>query len=205
VGESTSLARLQVLAARGELDEELVRLEASARAAVDVPAKIKRHPVKAAGLAAGAGFVVVGGPRRVLRGARHAIFGRPAPLPPSMLPKEIDASLRRLGDDGEKVRGLLEHEFASYLKATEPVRKRRDLSGAMTVVAIAFVRPLVLRYSRRLAEEIFATDGKSYNERLDAVRARIAGDKAPGADAAPAVDAAPGVDAVPGVDAALEP
>ena len=102
MGESTSLARLQALAAREALDEELVRLEASARAAVDVPAKIKRHPVKSAGLGAGAGFVVVGGPRRVLRGTRHAIFGRPAPLPESMLPKEIDASLRRLGDDGEQ-------------------------------------------------------------------------------------------------------
>jgi hypothetical protein len=182
VGESTSLARLQALAAREALDEEIVRLEASARAAVDVPAKIKRHPVKAVGLAAGAGFVVVGGPRRVLRGARHAIFGRPAPLPESMLPKEIDASLRRLGDDGERVRGLLEREFASYLQATEPARKRRDLSGAMTVVAVAFVRPLVLRYSKRLAEEIFATDGKSYNERLDAVRAKITGDTGPGVD-----------------------
>jgi hypothetical protein len=194
VGESTSLARLQVLAAREELDEELVRLEASARAAVDVPAKIKRHPVKAAGLAAGAGFVVVGGPRRVLRGARHAIFGRPAPLPKSMLPKEIDASLQRLGDDGEKVRGLLEHEFANYLQATEPVRKRRDLSGAMTVVAIAFVRPLVLRYSKRLAEEIFATDGKAYAERLDAVRASLGGDKTPAIDKASGGDKAPAVD-----------
>jgi hypothetical protein len=177
VGESTSLARLQVLAAREELDEELVRLEASARAAVDVPAKIRRHPVKAAGLAAGTGFVVLGGPRRVLRGARHAIFGRPAPLPKSMLPKEIDASLRSLGEDGDKVRGLLEHEFASYLQATEPARKRRDLSGALAVATIAFIRPLVLRHSKRLAGEIFATDGKAYSERLDAVRAALGGDK----------------------------
>jgi hypothetical protein len=191
VGESTSLARLQVLAAREELDEELVRLEASARAAVDVPAKIKRHPVKAAGFAAGAGFVVVGGPRRVLRGARHAIFGRPSPLPKSMLPKEIDASLRSLGEDGDKVRGLLEHEFASYLQATEPARKRRDFSGAMTVVAIAFVRPLVLRYSKRLAEEIFATDGTAYSDRLNAVRARIGDDKAPGGDKGPTDDEGP--------------
>ena len=176
------VARAQVLAAREALDEELVRLEASARAAVDIPAKIKRNPAKAAGLAGGAAFVVLGGPRRVLRGARHAVFGRPEPLPESMLPREIDASLRKLGEDGEKVRGLLEHEFASYLQATEPARKRRDLSGALTVVTIAFVRPLVLRYSRRLAEQIFATDGRAYTERLDAVRARITGDTAPGVD-----------------------
>jgi hypothetical protein len=182
VGEGTSVARAEVLAAREALDEELVRLEASVRAAIDIPAKIKRSPVKAAGLVGGAAFVVLGGPRRVLRGARHAVFGRPEPLPESMLPKEIDASLRKLGEDGERVRGLLEHEFASYLQATEPARKRRDLSGALTVVTIAFVRPLVLRYSRRLAEQIFATDGKAYTERLDAVRARITGDTAPGVD-----------------------
>jgi hypothetical protein len=113
----------------------------------------------------------------VLRGARNAVFGRPDPLPKSMLPKEIDASLARLGTDGERVRGLLEHEFASYLEQTEPARKSRNFSGAMTVVAIAFVRPLVVRYSRRLADEIFATDGTAYSDRLDAVRARLSGDQ----------------------------
>ena len=177
MGEGTSVARAEVLAAREALDEELVRLEASVRAAVDIPAKIKRSPVKAAGLAGGAAFVVLGGPRRVLRGARHAVFGKPAPLPDSMLPKEIDASLRKLGEDGDKVRGLLEHEFASYLEQTEPARRGRNLRGAITVVTIAFVRPLVLRYSKQLAEQIFATDGNAYGGRLDAVRARIDGSK----------------------------
>jgi hypothetical protein len=177
VGEGTSVARAEVLAAREALDEEFVRLEASVRAAIDIPAKIKRSPVKAAGLAGGAAFVVLGGPRRVLRGARHAVFGRPEPLPKSMLPKEIDASLRKLGEDGEKVRGLLEHEFASYLEQTEPARRGRNLRGAMTIVTIAFVRPLVLRYSRHLAEQIFATDSTEYDSRLDAVRARLGGTK----------------------------
>ncbi|MHB8959630.1 MAG: hypothetical protein ACYDAN_08390, partial [Candidatus Limnocylindrales bacterium] len=122
MGEGTESARAEVLAARagvlaarGRLDEELVRLEASARAAVDVKAKVKRNPVKAAGAAAGAGFVLVGGPKRVLRGARNAIFGKPDPLPKSMLPKEIDASLRKLGGDGDRVRGTIERDFARYL------------------------------------------------------------------------------------------
>jgi hypothetical protein len=179
VGEGTSVARAEVLAAREALDEELVRLEASVRAAVDIPAKIKRSPVKAAGLAGGAAFVVLGGPRRVLRGARHAVFGRPEPLPKSMLPEEIDASLRKLGEDGDKVRGLLEHEFASYLEHTEPARRGRNLRGAITVVTVAFVRPLVLGYSKRLAGQIFATDGNEYKDRLDAVRARFGSTKGP--------------------------
>ena len=175
MGEGTSVARAEVLAAREALDEELVRLEASVRAAIDIPAKIKRSPVKAAGLAGGAAFVVLGGPRRVLRGARHAVFGRPEPLPKSMLPKEIDASLRKLGEDGERVRGLLEHEFASYLEQTEPARKGRNFSGAMTIVTIAFIRPLVLRYSKHLAQQIFATDSTDYDSRLEGVRARLGG------------------------------
>jgi hypothetical protein len=184
VGEGTSLpraevldARGQVLAARGALDEELVRLEASVRAAVDIPAKVKRNPVKAAGLVGGAAFLAVRGPRRVLRGARNVVFGKPDPLPKSMLPKEIDASLAKLGTDGERVRGLLEHEFASYLVATEPARRGRNLRGAATIVTIAFIRPLVLRYSKHLADQIFATDGNAYTQRLDAVRARLGGDQ----------------------------
>jgi hypothetical protein len=185
VGEGTSAARAQVLAARAALDDELVRLEASARAAVDVKAKIKRNPGKAVGLAAGAGFLAVGGPKRVLRRARTAVFGPKEPLPTSMLPKEIDKALGRLGDDGERVRGLVEREFASYLQATEPERRRRNLGGAATIVSVAFLRPLVLRYSKHLAEQIFSTDTKEYEDRLHAVRVRLGVEK----DEAPAHDA----------------
>jgi hypothetical protein len=180
VGEGTSgaraevlAARAQVLAAREALDEEFVRLEASARAAVDVKAKVKRNPGKAAGLAAGAGFLAVGGPKRVFRRAKRAVRGPEEPLPVSMLPKEIDAALGSLGTDGERVRGVIEREFASYLKATEPARRSRNLGGAFTVVSVAFLRPLVLRYSKHLANQIFSTDAKEYDERLQAVRARL--------------------------------
>jgi hypothetical protein len=180
VGEGTSgaraevlAARAQVLAAREALDEEFVRLEASARAAVDVKAKVKRNPGKAAGLAAGAGFLAVGGPKRMFRRAKRAVRGPEEPLPVSMLPKEIDAALGSLGTDGERVRGVIEREFASYLKATEPARRSRNLGGAFTVVSVAFLRPLVLRYSKHLANQIFSTDAKEYDERLQAVRARL--------------------------------
>ena len=53
---STDAARLRVLAARGELQEQLHLLEASGRAAVDIPARIKRSPAKAAAIAGGAGL-----------------------------------------------------------------------------------------------------------------------------------------------------
>jgi hypothetical protein len=184
VGEGTSDARAQVLAARQALDEELVRLEASARAAVDVKAKVKRNPGKTVGLVAGAGFLAVGGPRRVLRRAKSVVLGPKEPLPKSMLPKEVDAALGRLGDDGERVRGLIEREFASYLVATEPARKSRNLGGAATIVSVAFLRPLVLRYSKHLADQIFSTDAKEYEDRLHAVRVRLGVEK----DEEPAAD-----------------
>jgi hypothetical protein len=185
VGEGTSAARAQVLAAREALDEELVRLEASARAAVDVPAKIKRNPVKAAGLAAGAGFLLVGGPKKVFRRAKRAVMGPEEPLPKSMLPKEIDAALGSLGTDGDRVRGVIEREFASYLEATKPQRRTRNLSGAFTIVAVAFLRPLVLRYSKHITNQIFSTDATEYNDRLHQVRVRLGVEKDEPADEAP--------------------
>jgi hypothetical protein len=174
VGEGKDSARAQVLAARAQLDDELVRLEASARAAVDVKAKIRRHPVKAAGVAAGAGFVLVGGPKRVLRGARNAIFGKPDPLPKSMLPKQIDASLKKLGTDGERVRGTIERDFARYLDEKAPEREKRDVAGIVGGLLMQFGRPLAVKYGRQLAEEMLRPDGPGFAEQLEKVRARRA-------------------------------
>jgi len=101
-------ARERVLAARLELATEVERLEASARAAVDIPAKVRRSPAKAAAVVGGVGFVALGGPRRLFRRAKAAIVGPDQPLPESMLPDEVEKTLKRLGTDGERVRGLSE-------------------------------------------------------------------------------------------------
>ena len=95
--------------------------------------------------------MALGGPSRLVKGAGRALRGGRKPPVRSLLPKEIDQAVKGLGPDEPAVRASLEHGFASYLEQTEPARKSRNFSGAMTVVAIAFVRPLVLRYSRRLA------------------------------------------------------
>jgi hypothetical protein len=174
VGEGKESAQAQVLAARAQLDEEIVRLEASARAAVDVPAKIRRHPVKAAGVAAGAGFLLVGGPKRVFRGARNAIFGKPDPLPKSMLPKEVDAALKKLGTDGEHVRGTIERDFARYLDEKAPERAKRDVAVIVGGLLLQFGRPFVVKYGRQMAEEMLRPDGPAFSEQLEKVRARRA-------------------------------
>lgn len=175
MGEGTDAARAAVLTARASVEEELVQLEASARAAVDVKAKVRRHPGRAAGLAAGAGFLLLGGPRRTVRGVRRVIFGKRAALPPSMLPRDIDRALRELGDDGDRVRGTIEREFAEYLRATAPARKKRDFSGMAALMLASVGRPLVDRYGRRLVEQLLDFDPQTGAAQLAKVRARYAG------------------------------
>ena len=187
MGEGTDAARAAVLTARGAVDDELDRLEASARAAVDVKAKIRRNPARTAGLAAGAGFLLVGGPVKVLRGARNAIFGKPDPMPKSMLPKEIDKALRELGDDGTRVRGTLEREFAGYLKEHGEERRKRDLSGVAALMLASVGKPLVDRYGRQLLEQLLDPEGPTVAEQLEKVKARrAAATGQPAATSAPA-------------------
>lgn len=172
MGEGSDSARAGVLAARARVDEELVRLEASARAAVDVPAKVRRNPGKAVGVAAGAGFLLVGGPQRLFRRAKRAVMGPPEPLPKSMLPGEIDKALSSLGEDGDKVRGTLEREFAAYLDQTAPARKERDLTAVIAIVLSSLARPLITKAGRQLIDQIFATDPDAYRQQLERIRDR---------------------------------
>jgi len=173
VGEGTQSARAEVLAARsevlaarGQLEGELGRLRASARASVDVKAKVRRSPAKFAGAAAGVGFLAVGGPRRVLRRVRAAVFGEPTPLPESMLPEEIDKALRALGDDGGRVRGAIEREFASYLRERTPELRSRDLWGSVARTLTTFGRPIAFRYGVRVASQLLGDDHAQLADRL---------------------------------------
>ena len=159
-------ARDRVLAARAALDEELQVLEASARAAVDIPAKIRQSPAKAAAIAGGAGFLVLKGPSRVYRAARKAITGTPAPMPKRMLPKEIEKTLKSMGDDCDKVRGAIERDFADYAKKAE-----KDRRGVVSVLAIALARPLVSRAARAAGEYLTTPTPDGYASRLEQVRA----------------------------------
>jgi hypothetical protein len=165
VATETDAARDRVLAARSALGEELEALEASARAAVDIPAKVRRSPAKAAAIAGSAGFVVLGGPKRLIGAARRKVFGPTADLPKQMLPKEIEKTLRKLGGDGDKVRGAIERDFAAYAREAE---KDRGVGALATSAA----RPLVMRGARAAAEWFFRADEQGFQARLAEVRAR---------------------------------
>ena len=160
-------ARDRVLAARADLAEQLQGLQASGRAAVDIPARIKRSPAKAAALAGGIGFLALKGPQRVLGRAKRAVRGEPAPLPEAMLPPEIEKTLKKLGKDGDRVRGALEHDFAEYVQRAQKQRK-----GVLTVLLLAAARPLLTRGTKALAEFAFTPDREAFNQRLAEVRER---------------------------------
>jgi len=173
VDPRTSAARAEALAAREALASELQALEASARAAADLPARVRRNPVRTVGAAAGAGFLLLGGPGRVARGIRRAL-GRPEPLPKSMLPREVEKTLRSMGDDGERVRGTLEREFARYLDEHAEARRDRDL-GAVAALALAnLVKPATRAAGLKLAKDLVAPDGPGFGQQLARLRERMA-------------------------------
>ena len=170
MAEEQDAARDRVLAARAALDQELTTLQGSVRAAVDIPAKVRQSPVKVAAVAAGIGFVLLRGPQRLWSAFRQAVFGRRAPMPERMLPDEIEKTLAKMGDDGEKVRGTLERDFAEYVKKAE---KRRGI-GLIPIVVLAFARPMLALAGRRLTEYLFSQNPEGTGTRFDELRAKAA-------------------------------
>jgi ElaB/YqjD/DUF883 family membrane-anchored ribosome-binding protein len=167
VATEQDAARDRVLAARSDLASKLEVLEASARSAVDIPARIRESPAKAAAIAGAAGFLLLRGPERIYRFVRKAVTGSPAPMPKRMLPKQIEKSLRALGDDGEKVRGTIERDFAEYAKKAE-----KDRRGLLSALILALARPLVTRGAKAAGEYLFSPSREGVGTRLDEVRAR---------------------------------
>jgi hypothetical protein len=172
VGARTDAARAEVVAQRQLLLDEVGRLEAAGRSAVDIPAKIRRAPAKTAAVAVGTAFIVLGGPKRTYRAVRRAVLGPKADLPKSMLPEQIEKALRGMGDDGNRVRGLLEREFVDYVEKNKPVREARDLRGTISELGGNVLRPVTAEAGKRLAKELFKPEGGSFNEVMDRIQAR---------------------------------
>jgi hypothetical protein len=93
------------------------------------------------------------------------MFGPTAELPRQMLPKEIEKTLKKLGDDGDKVRGAIERDFAAYAKEAE---KDRGIGALATAAA----RPVLMRGARAAAEWFFRADEEGFQARLAEVRER---------------------------------
>jgi hypothetical protein len=197
VGARTDAAQAEVVARRQLLLDEVVRLEAAGRSAIDIPAKVRHSPGKTVALAAGTAFFVLGGPKKTYRAVRRAIFGPAANLPKSMLPEQIDKALRALGDDGDRVRGVLEREFVDYLEKNKPVRDARDLRGTVSELGGNILRPVTAEVGKRLASELFKPEGGSFNNVMERIQARRDARKSEGfageGGSSPARDRAPGI------------
>ena len=189
MGTRTDAALAEVVAARADLGEQVDRLEAAGRAAVDVPAKVRANPAKAAGIAAGGAFLAVGGPKRLFRRAKAAITGKEEELPSELLPKDVEKALRKIGTDGSKVRGTLERDFAKYLDERAKERKKEGVTAAITAVALSAIRPVAIRTGRQIAERMLDPNGPAFSEQLEKIRARRAAPGSPSAGEGPPKDA----------------
>ena len=174
MGARTDAARAEVLARRAGFVGETERLEASARAAVDIPAKVRRNPVKTIGAAGGAAFFLLGGPQRLYKRARRAVLGPKAEMPKSMLPKEVDRVLRHLGDDGEKVRVTVEREFAKWLRERAKVGTSDGPKALVLGVLTLALKPVADQIGRQLARQVANPDPAVFAEALEKIRRRNA-------------------------------
>jgi hypothetical protein len=117
MADATADARQKVAEARRNAEAELDTLGSSTRAALDFPAKIKRHPVETVGVVGGAAFLLLGGPKRLAKAGERRFFPERAKRPPTLLPKEMDKAIKGLPEeDQEQVRAHLEKDFARYLQ-----------------------------------------------------------------------------------------
>jgi hypothetical protein len=151
-------AERQVIAAREALGGELDELSAAARSAVDIPAKVRKNPVQTAALAGGAGFLVLGGPRRLLRAVMARIRPKRRGRYHGLLPHDIERALKdAAGPRASEVQEALEEDFADYLK-----KKGKEAPPSPTQSLLktydAVVGPLASRGAKQLAERLFAAD-----------------------------------------------
>lgn len=150
--KSVADARQEVIDARRAVESELDDFGLAVRGALDIPAKVRRNPVRTVGIGAGAAFLLLGGPKRVLKQVEQRVF--PKRRVRRLLPEEVDRAVDRLGEeDREATRAHLERDFASYLEkshAKEQPNARRSFWGTYdTVVAVigaAAARELVKKF-----------------------------------------------------------
>jgi hypothetical protein len=127
MGETLAETRVEVSAQRADVEHTAARLQARVRRALDVRAKIRENPVVVGGLAAGAVFLAVGGPVRLLRAARRRIAPTRVEQAYDTLPKAlqrwVDTASDAVGPRAEDARRTLAEELQRW--RAEPTDKKR--------------------------------------------------------------------------------
>ena len=152
-------AERQVIAAREALGGELDELSAAARSAVDIPAKIRHNPVQTAALAGGAGFLLVGGPKRVLRAVANRVRPQRRDRHHGLLPGEVERALKHAaGPRAPEVQAALEEDFADYLKKKGRQEPPPNAAQSLWKTYDALIGPLAAQGAKQLIGRLFAAE-----------------------------------------------
>jgi hypothetical protein len=174
-----ALVRLQT--ARAEVETSLDQLSNATQSALDIPAKIRRNPVRTAALVGGAGFLLAGGPRRLARFAVNAVRPeRPDPYA-GLLPPQIEDVLRDVGlADDPEVRRALDQDFAEYLKSKGRYDPQPNAAASLWRTFDRVAGPLGTAAARILVQRLMEADRDRTTARRDAQqRARKGGGARP--------------------------
>jgi hypothetical protein len=171
VGEQAQQARQRVVEARAALADEVDDLGSAARTTFDIPATVRANPVQTAGLAGGAVFLAVGGPKKLIQGVRRAMRRGKPPRAKGLLPKEIERAVDALGEDGPYVKARLEREFASYIQDKKK-NKQLEPTAQQSFWRLFDIMagPLGTQAARKLAEQLLQTPPPTTSGAADATR-----------------------------------
>lgn len=180
-------AEQQVIAARQALGGELDELSAAARSAIDIPAMVRHNPVQTAALAGGAGFLLLGGPKRILRAVVKHVRPQRADQHRGLLPGEVEHAIKHAaGPRAPEVQAALEEDFADYLKKKAGQEPPPSAQQSLLKTYDALIGPLAAMGAKQLAGRLFAAEKD---------RPRASGDTTePAVDAEPKSDDASGAE-----------
>ena len=135
MGETLAQTRVEVTAQRSELEATAARLRARLQRAIDLPAKFRENPALYGGLAAGALFLLAGGPRRLIRAGRRRLTptrgDRAYDALPGPMRTWIDAAVGSGGTRGAEARRRLAEELVAWRNAPKGKRRTKELARDM--------------------------------------------------------------------------
>jgi hypothetical protein len=123
VGETIDRTRVEIAAQRAELEATAAEL----RAALDIPARVRENPLPVLGVTAALAFLLVGGPKRILRALRSKAASREALAAYEQLPSPmkawVDVMTDGAGASGARAREGWMEELKRWRR--EPVRDKK--------------------------------------------------------------------------------
>ena len=151
MGETLAETRVEVSAQRAEVEQTAQQLQARVRRALDIRAKIRENPVLVGGLAAGAVFLAVGGPIRLMRAARRRIAPTRVEQAYDTLPKAlqrwVDTASEAVGPKADEARRT--RQLAKEMAEGRPGPGRtawKAFEAAATLISAALARRAIERF-----------------------------------------------------------